>query len=189
LKVIVSLVQRFASRVCVRCQVGSKNGYVVCEELVGSAVCEEFIKKKYFGCTVGAEVVAPADGSKVIVSLVQRFASRVCLRCQVGSKASSGVCEELVGSAVCKELIKKTNFGCTVGVKVVGPADGLQVIVSLVQRFVPNVCVTCQIGSNQTWMHSWCRSCWTSRWFKSHCITCLAVCFKSVCQTSGWVKS
>ena len=30
---------------CVRCQVGSKNGYVVCEELVGSAVCEGLIKK------------------------------------------------------------------------------------------------------------------------------------------------
>ena len=44
MKVIVSLVQRFASRVCIRCQVGSKVGYVVCEELVGSAVGEELIK-------------------------------------------------------------------------------------------------------------------------------------------------
>ena len=58
-------------------------------------------------CTVGAQVFGPADGLKVIVLLVQRFASRVCLRCQVGSKASSGVCEKLVGSAVCEELIKK----------------------------------------------------------------------------------
>jgi hypothetical protein len=31
--------------VCLKCQVGSKVGYVVCEELVGSAVCEELIKK------------------------------------------------------------------------------------------------------------------------------------------------
>ena len=55
-------------------------------------------------CTVGAEFVGPADGLKVIASLVQRFASKVCLKCQVGSKASSGVCEELVESAVCEEL-------------------------------------------------------------------------------------
>ena len=55
---------------CVRCQVGSKVGYVVCEERVGSAVGEELIKKNNFGCTVGAEVVGPADGLKVIVSLV-----------------------------------------------------------------------------------------------------------------------
>ena len=44
-------------------------GYVVCEELVGSAVGEELIKKK-LGCTVGAEVVGPADGLKLIASLV-----------------------------------------------------------------------------------------------------------------------
>ena len=44
MKVIVSLVQRFASRVCVGCQVGSKNGYVVCEERGGSAVGEELIE-------------------------------------------------------------------------------------------------------------------------------------------------
>ena len=81
---------------CVR----SKVGYVVCEELVGSAVCKEFITKNNFGCTVGAEVVGPADGSKVIVSLVQRFASRVCVRCQVGSKVGYVVCEEQIGSAV-----------------------------------------------------------------------------------------
>jgi hypothetical protein len=30
--------------VCVRCQVGSKVGYVVCEQLVGSAVGEILIK-------------------------------------------------------------------------------------------------------------------------------------------------
>ena len=72
-----------------RCQVGSKASSGVCEELVGSAVCEELIKKKYFGWTVGAEVVRPADGLQVIVSLVQRFASRVCVRRQVGAKASS----------------------------------------------------------------------------------------------------
>ena len=29
---------------CVRCQVGSKVGYVVCEEFVGSAVCEGLFK-------------------------------------------------------------------------------------------------------------------------------------------------
>ena len=49
----------------------------------------QFVKnllKNNFGCTVGAEVVGPADGLKVIVSLVQRFAARVCVRCQVGSK-------------------------------------------------------------------------------------------------------
>ena len=108
LKVIVSLAQRFASRECVKCQVGSKVGYVVCEELVGSAVGEEDINKK-LGCTVGAEVVGPADGLKVIVSLVQRFASRVCFRCQVGSNNGSVVCEKLVGSVVCEELIK-TNL-------------------------------------------------------------------------------
>ena len=45
-------------------------------------------------CAVGAEVVGPADGLKVIVSLVQRFASRMCVRCQVGSKKSSGVCDK-----------------------------------------------------------------------------------------------
>ena len=59
-------------------------------------------------CTVGAQVFGPADGLKVIVSLVQRFASRVCVKCQVGSKVGYVVCEELVGSAVCEELIKKT---------------------------------------------------------------------------------
>jgi hypothetical protein len=52
------------------------------------------------GCTVGAEVVAPIKGSKVILSLVQRFVSRVCVRCQVGSKVDSLVCEELVRSTV-----------------------------------------------------------------------------------------
>ena len=62
----------------VRCQIWSKDGYVVCEELVGSAVCEEL--KNNFGCTVGAEVVGPADVVKVIVSLVQRFVSIVCVR-------------------------------------------------------------------------------------------------------------
>ena len=41
---------------CVRSQVVSKVGYVVCEELVGSAVGEEDINKK-LECTVGAEVV------------------------------------------------------------------------------------------------------------------------------------
>ena len=30
---------------CVRCQVGSKNGNVVCDELVGSAVGAELLKK------------------------------------------------------------------------------------------------------------------------------------------------
>jgi hypothetical protein len=54
--------------VCVKCQVGSKVGYVVCEELVGSAVGEEHIQKK-LGCTVGATVVGQADGSDVILSL------------------------------------------------------------------------------------------------------------------------
>ena len=54
---------------CVRCQVVSKVGYVVYEELVGSALGEEHINKK-LGCTVGAEVVGPADGLKVIVLLV-----------------------------------------------------------------------------------------------------------------------
>ncbi len=53
---------------CVKCQVGSKVGYVVCEELVGSAVGEEHIQKK-LGCTVGATVVGQADASDVIVSL------------------------------------------------------------------------------------------------------------------------
>jgi hypothetical protein len=94
--------------VCVRCQVGFKNGYVVCEELVGSAVGEELLKKN-FGSTVGAEVVGAANGLKVIVSLVQRFASRVCVKCQVGSKVGYVVCEKLVGSAVREELIK-TNL-------------------------------------------------------------------------------
>ncbi len=32
---------------CVRCQVGSKVGYVVCEERVGSAVGEELIKTNF----------------------------------------------------------------------------------------------------------------------------------------------
>ena len=50
--------------------------------------------KKKIGCTVGATVVGQADGLNVITSLVQRFASRGCVRCQVGSKASSGVCEK-----------------------------------------------------------------------------------------------
>jgi hypothetical protein len=58
-------------------------------------------------CKVGAEVVGPADSLKVIVSLVQRFASRVCVRCQVGTKVGYAVCEELVGSAVGEEHIKK----------------------------------------------------------------------------------
>ena len=60
-------------------------------------------------CTVGAELFGSADGSKVIVSLVQRFASRVCVKCQVGSKVGYVVCEELVGSAGGEELIK-TNL-------------------------------------------------------------------------------
>ena len=94
LKVIVSIVQRFLSMVCVRCQVGLKVGHVVCEELVGTAVGEEHIQKK-LRCTVGATVVGPADGLKVIVSLYEQFASTVCVRCQVGSKANSGVCEEV----------------------------------------------------------------------------------------------
>ncbi len=47
-------------------------------------------------CTVDAEVVRPADGLKVIVSLVQRFASRMCVKCHVGSKVGYVVCEELV---------------------------------------------------------------------------------------------
>ena len=54
---------------CLRCQVGSKVGYVVCEELVGSAVGEEHMNNK-LGCTVGTEVVGRADGLKVIASLV-----------------------------------------------------------------------------------------------------------------------
>ena len=82
-------------------------------------------------CTVGAEVVGQPDGSDVIISLVERFASIVCLRCQVGSKVGYVVCEELVGSAVGEELIKKKR-GCTVGAEVVGPADGLKLIASLV---------------------------------------------------------
>ena len=49
-------------------------------------------------CTVGAEVVGPADGLKVIVSLVQRFASILCVRCQVGSKVGGVVCEEWICS-------------------------------------------------------------------------------------------
>ena len=40
-----------------------------------------------------------SDGCDVMVSLDEQFASTVCVRCQVGSKASSVVCEELVGSA------------------------------------------------------------------------------------------
>ena len=47
-------------------------------------------------CTVGAEVVGTADGLKVIVSLVQRFASRMCVKCQVGSKVGYVVCQECV---------------------------------------------------------------------------------------------
>jgi hypothetical protein len=72
----------------------------------------QFVKnllKKHFGCTVCAEVVGPADGLKVIVSLVCRFPSRVCVRFQVGSKVGYVVCEERVGSAVGEELIK-TNL-------------------------------------------------------------------------------
>ena len=57
-------------------------------------------------CAVGAEVVGPADGLKVIVSLVHRFASKVCVKCQVGSKVGYVVCEELVGSAVGEEDVK-----------------------------------------------------------------------------------
>ena len=68
---------------------------------------------------VGAEVVGPADGIKVIVSLVQRFASRVCVKCQVGSKVDYVVCQEFVGSSVGEEHIKN-KLGCTVGAKVVG---------------------------------------------------------------------
>ena len=66
---VVGQAQRFVPRVCVTCQVGSKVGYVVIEELVGSAVGEEHMNKKR-GCTVVAEVVGPADGLKVIASLV-----------------------------------------------------------------------------------------------------------------------
>ena len=99
-----------------------KSCYVVCEELVGSAVCEELIKKQ-FGCTVGAEVVGPANGSEVIVSLVQRFASKMCVKCQVGSKNGYVVCEELVGSAVCEEHLLKNNLDAEVG-----PADGCHCI-------------------------------------------------------------
>ena len=114
----------------VRCHVGLKASSRVCEELVGSAICEELIKNN-FGCTVGVEVVGPADGLQVIVFLVQRFASRVCVKCQVGPKIGYVVCEDCVGSAIGEEFIKK-NFGCTVGAEVVGPADGLKVIASLV---------------------------------------------------------
>ena len=60
-------------------------------------------------CAVGAEVVGPADGLKLIVSLVQRFASRVCVKCQVGSKVGYVVCEQLVGSAVGEDFIE-TNL-------------------------------------------------------------------------------
>jgi molybdopterin-binding protein len=51
---------------CIRCQVGSKVGILVCEEVVGSSVGEEDIHSKV-KCTVGAEVFAPADASDVIV--------------------------------------------------------------------------------------------------------------------------
>ena len=72
----------------------------------------QFVKnllKNNFGCTVGAEVAGPADGLKVIVSLVQHFSSRVCVKCQVGSKVGYVVCEERVGFALGEELIK-TNL-------------------------------------------------------------------------------
>ena len=64
------------------------------KNLLDLQLVKNFLKNN-FECTVGAKVVETADGLKVIVSLVQRFASTVCVRCQVGSKASSGVCEEV----------------------------------------------------------------------------------------------
>ena len=61
-----------------RCQIWSKDGYVVCEELVGSAV--KNLLKNNFGCTVGAEVVGPANGLEVIVSLFSVLLQKVYVK-------------------------------------------------------------------------------------------------------------
>ena len=96
-------------------------------------------------CTVGAEVVAPADGLKVIVSLVQRFVPRVCVICQVGSKVGYVVCEELVGSAVNEELINK-ELGCTVGAEVVGPANALKTLHHLLSGLLQQCVLDVRLG-------------------------------------------
>ena len=70
---------------CVTCQVGSKVGYVVCEELVGSAVGEEHLNK-ILECTVGAEVVGPANGLKTLHHLLSGLLQQCVLDVRLGQK-------------------------------------------------------------------------------------------------------